>query len=199
MRVIESGNNNGIPGLQGLELDKDKRYIFLFRHGETNWNVAKKIKGHLSGEDTYFTERGYQQIECISEDIVHYGIEAIFSSDFFRTQETAKIVSERTGMDVTYAKELEGLNTGTFQGTDYDSFNQNPTVIRCFSDYSIPFPGGESINDLVGRITDYIVRIMEEYPYHRIAMISHGAAISNVKQALVKLPYEDVDRCVIEY
>lgn len=199
MRVIESGFNTGASGTPDLDLQEDKRYVFMFRHGETNWNVEKKIKGHLADGETYFTEKGQQQIEGIAVDIIHYNIEAIFSSDLSRTRDTAEIVKERTGLDVTYTKELEGLNTGIFQGKSFEEFHKDPVAIRSLTDYSIPFPEGESINDLVGRFIAFIYNTMEQYPYKRIALISHGAAISNVRASLLQIPFEDIDRCVIEY
>ncbi|MBO4516165.1 hypothetical protein J5751_01725 [bacterium] len=36
------------------------------------------------------------------------------------------------------------------------------------------------------------------YNYDKMAIISHGAAISNIKSYIAKSEYEDIDYCVIK-
>ena len=52
----------------GEEINEvDSKIIYLYRHGETNWNVDDRVTGQLENIEVYFTERGYQQIEDLSE------------------------------------------------------------------------------------------------------------------------------------
>lgn len=53
-------------------------YYYLCRHGETNWNVEKRIKGQLETIDTEFTERGIKQIETLATFIESNNVQAIF-------------------------------------------------------------------------------------------------------------------------
>lgn len=67
------------------------------------------------------------------------------------------------------------------------------------TDYDFVIPGGESINQLNERYIKGLNIIKDNYNYNKVAIISHGAAISNIKSKLSGEKYEDVDYCVIIY
>ena len=73
----------------------DSKIIYLFRHGETNWNVEDRVMGQLEGIETKFTNKGYKQIKEISETIKEKNVEVIYCSDFQRAYETAVIANEK--------------------------------------------------------------------------------------------------------
>lgn len=41
--------------------------------------------------------------------------------------------------------------------------------------------------------------IRDNYNYNKVAIISHGAAISNLKAKLSGDRYEDIDYCIVKY
>lgn len=45
-----------------LEMTKSSKMIYLYRHGETNWNVDDRITGQLEEREIKFTDLGYKQI-----------------------------------------------------------------------------------------------------------------------------------------
>lgn len=49
------------------------------------------------------------------------------------------------------------------------------------------------------RYIEGLETIIKHYNYNKIAIISHGAAISNIKSKISKEKYEDIDYCVIKY
>lgn len=85
-------------------------YYYLCRHGETNWNVEKRIKGQLETIDTEFTERGIKQIETLATFIESNNVQAIFSSDLSRTVETARIVNNKINVPLYFYNKFRGLN-----------------------------------------------------------------------------------------
>ncbi|MBR2289318.1 MAG: histidine phosphatase family protein [Clostridia bacterium] len=174
------------------------KFFYLCRHGETNWNVEKRIKGQLENIETNFTERGLQQIYRLRDFVEKHGIQIIFSSDLIRTRETAKTLDQFLNLPLYYLKNFRGLNMGVFQGKTMQEFLSNEDVKDCFKNFDLKIPGGESINDLIDRFMKGIDIIKSNYNYNKIAIISHGAAISNIKAFISKQPYEDVDYCVIK-
>ncbi len=170
-------------------------HFYLFRHGETNWNVEGRIKGQLDGIQTKFTEKGVEQIKRVAERLVKADIQAIFSSDLYRTVETTKMLSEYLHKPVYYSKNFRGLNMGDFQGQLMKDFLANESVRQAFVDYNYVIPGGESINQLLERFCGGLKYICEQYTYDRVLIIAHGAAISNVFSYINKSPYIDIDYC----
>lgn len=174
-------------------------YYYLCRHGETNWNVEKRIKGQLETIDTAFTERGIKQIGTLATFIKSNNIQAIFSSDLCRTVETSRIVNNKVNVPLYFYNKFRGLNMGDFQGKSIDCFLNDDYVKECFKDYSLVIPGGESINQLISRFKDGMDIIRNKYNYDRVAIISHGAAISNIKSEISGDKYEDIDYCILKY
>ena len=174
------------------------KFIYLYRHGETNLNVKGITMGQLSTIHTEFTDNGYKQIECLKEKIKENKIDVIYSSDYERTINTAKMVND-TNIPFFITKKLRGLNMGKFQGLPMKEFLNSPQIQKSFKDYSIPIPNGESINDLNNRIINFIIDISDNTNYNNIALITHSAVISNLVAKLLGNSYYNFDECIIEY
>ena len=70
--------------------------LFLFRHGETDWNVQERFQGHL---DVPLNDKGRAQAAGIIPYLRENKIEAILSSDLSRALETAQIVARGLGVE----------------------------------------------------------------------------------------------------
>ena len=120
----------------------------LFRHGQTNWNLQGIIKSHMDDSGTHFTETGDVQIKRVTELLQDTGIQAVFTSDLYRTTETARFINEHLHVPLYFTDQLRGMNMGAFNGQPIEEFLQHEEVRRAFIDYDSSIPGGESINQL---------------------------------------------------
>lgn len=182
-----------------IKNEKKEIIYYLFRHGETNWNAEKRIKGQIEDLKTTFTARGNKQIISLKKKILDEKIDAIFTSDLYRTKETTKIITENSKLPIYYCENFRGLNMGHFQGGLMSDFLNNESVKKAFVDYDFVIPGGESINQLNSRYIKGLDIIRDNYNYDKVAIISHGAAISNIKSKISGEKYEDIDYCIIKY
>ena len=66
--------------------------IYLLRHGQTDWNLERKIQGHL---DMALNETGRKEALICLDKIVSLNIDNIISSDLVRAKETAQIINEK--------------------------------------------------------------------------------------------------------
>lgn len=170
-------------------MQKNKK-IYFYRHGETNLNVLGTIMGQDTSLETFFTDKGYTQIDSITEELLSKNIDVIYTSDLKRTLLTAEIINEKLTVPLNPVIELRGLNMGCFQGLDMKDIAYSPISNECFSNHDIPFPNGESINQLNRRLTAFINKVCEETSYSNILFITHSAVISNLKAYLKDEPYE---------
>ena len=90
--------------------------LYFVRHGESVWNVEDKICGRT---DVPLTEKGHEQAiqagRKILEDGVH--IDEILYSPLVRAADTAKHISEITGIPARVEPRLIEQNFGKWEGT----------------------------------------------------------------------------------
>lgn len=77
--------------------------IYLIRHGETDWNVERKIQGQT---DIPLNSNGKQQAEEAANEIANLKIDRIISSDLSRAKETAEIINKKVGAKITFDKRI---------------------------------------------------------------------------------------------
>jgi broad specificity phosphatase PhoE len=74
-----------------METPRDERILFVFRHGETDWNREGRLQGHT---DTQLNATGLAQAEALAESLRAHRLDAVVSSDLARAQTTAQIVAD---------------------------------------------------------------------------------------------------------
>lgn len=175
------------------------KHIYIFRHGETNFNIEKRITGYLENEPIFFTENGANQIKQLAKFIHDVGIDAIFASDLMRAQDTALMINEGLNIPISFHKELRGISMGKYQGLRFEDAIKDKDVFEAFKDHDKLTPGGESINQFISRLLSFINKIVFEYPYENISIIAHNAVVGNLKAAISGNTYADADKCVLLY
>ena len=90
--------------------------IYFARHGQTVWNVENKICG---ATDIALTAKGHEQAKELGEIIKKsgYAIDEILCSPLERAYDTAKHVSEITGIPMRVEERLREQNFGKYEST----------------------------------------------------------------------------------
>ena len=105
--------------------------IYLVRHGQTDWNLSRKIQGQL---DIPLNETGKNEALICAKQVGSFEIDAIISSDLSRAKETANIINGFLSLPINYDARLRELNFGTLQGVfsadiseqTWNAFNRTP-------------------------------------------------------------------------
>lgn len=95
--------------------------IYLVRHGQTAWNLEKKTQGHT---DIPLNEKGRNQAKILAQVISNLKIDKIISSDLLRARETAEIINEKIGKNITYDERIREINYGILEGAPRDTLTQ---------------------------------------------------------------------------
>ena len=66
-----------------------KKDLYLMRHGQTLFNVRRKIQGWC---DSPLTKQGIKEIENMAEQLKDYKIDAAYTSPILRAKNTAQII-----------------------------------------------------------------------------------------------------------
>lgn len=115
-------------------------HFYFARHGQTVWNVENKICG---ATDIELTELGHQQAEELGQAILEQGIQIdeILYSPLIRAKETARHVSEVTGIPMREEMRLKEQNFGKYEGTPRNGEEFQKAKANFINSYE----GGESM------------------------------------------------------
>ncbi len=153
------------------------------RHGETDWNVQRRIQGH--SDDAGLTTRGVEQVTATAERLVSQGATRIVSSDLIRARETALIISRRLELTVTYDANLRERSYGELEGHSLDDLTPESSGFAhgVIVDLNAADPGGESIAQVKDRVVGTLDRLARDYPGETIIVVTHGGVIRTLRAA----------------
>uniref|UniRef100_UPI00227E2942 histidine phosphatase family protein n=2 Tax=Enterobacterales TaxID=91347 RepID=UPI00227E2942 len=92
--------------------------VYLVRHGETEWNAARRIQGQ---SDSPLTAMGEHQARLVARRVSKEGITHIITSDLGRTRRTAQIIADACGCEVISDPRLRELHMGVLEERLIDS------------------------------------------------------------------------------
>ena len=150
-------------------------YFYFTRHGQTVWNVENKICG---ATDIELTEKGHQQAEELGQRILEEGlrIDEVICSPLVRAAETARHISEITGVPMRVEQRLKEQNFGKWESTPRDGREFQ----RAKADFCCRYGGGESMLQLAQRVYDLLDEIKAEEKTY--ILVAHNG-ISRVIQS----------------
>jgi probable phosphoglycerate mutase len=91
--------------------------ITLIRHGQTDWNIEKRMQGQL---DININPKGVQQIQLLSNRLENFkNWHRIYTSPLERAKNSAKILGEKWHLPVEEVEDLKELGFGDWQGMTY--------------------------------------------------------------------------------
>ena len=168
-----------------MEPDSDARILFLFRHGETDWNREGRLQGHI---DTPLNTTGLAQAHALGESLCRHRLDAVLSSDLSRARITAQIVAMAIGAPLFIETGLRETNVGAAEGLLWAEaktrFGEGLTE-RWYSDGDVAFPGGETGIATRTRGLAALRRFTAVHPHRRIGVSTHGAMVRQLmKHAL---------------
>jgi broad specificity phosphatase PhoE len=146
--------------------------FLLVRHGETDWNLERRVQGHA---DRPLNETGRAQARALAETLAEEPLDAVYSSDLVRAHETARIVAEPRALQVTALGELREKNFGTWEGlTDDEVLTRFPDARRGH------WGDAETTEDVARRVLAALHRIAETHPDGRVLVVTHGGPLRAV-------------------
>ena len=153
------------------------KYFYFTRHGQTVWNVENKICG---ATDIALTDLGHQQAAELGERILKEGIkiDEILYSPLMRAADTAKHISEVTGIPAREELRLKEQNFGKYESTP----RNGEEFKRAKQDFVCRYEGGESMLQLCQRIYNLLDDIRKESEEKTYILVAHNG-IARVMQS----------------
>jgi 2,3-bisphosphoglycerate-dependent phosphoglycerate mutase len=151
----------------------------LVRHGETDWNVERRLQGHT---DIDLNMRGIAQAEQMARALqkINFQFDILYTSDLQRAAKTAKEIERLFEKSAVVNSELRERHLGALQGlTMADAPRIEPELWKSHIKRNLDeeLRGGESINQFSGRIREVLDQIREQHIGKTILIVSHGGVL----------------------
>ena len=164
--------------------------LLVVRHGETPWNAEGRIQGH---SDVGLSEKGKQQASMIAGRLANVRIDAAYSSDLVRCQDTAKVILERHNIPLQTTPELRERFYGVFEGlTMAERQTRFPELFAAsvINDLDFAPTDGESPRETLRRMTPVMDQIRNSHANETALIVGHGGSLRAAIISLMALPAE---------
>ena len=155
--------------------------IYLTRHGQTDWNVLRKVCGRSEAQ---LTDLGRQQAAEMAEKVAATNVSLILSSPLERARDTARIVAGRTGVPVMMEPRLIEQDFGAYEGRSVEDAEYRSNRENLF----FRFPGGETTAHGLARSYTVIDRVRREYAGQSVLLVTHGCLCRAARTYFVEVP-----------
>ncbi|RBA23152.1 histidine phosphatase family protein [Herminiimonas fonticola] len=166
--------------------------ILLIRHGETDWNVEKRLQGHT---DIDLNREGVRQAAALGRVLLNEPLDAIFSSDLKRAFGTAQGIAIPRGMNIQLDTGLRERCFGAFEGLNHPEINERfPDDYAAWKrrDIDARYPQGEfraeTLREFSNRAVDAITTLAGAY--RKVAIVTHGGVLDSVYRRAKNMGYE---------
>ena len=151
--------------------------VLLIRHGQSRGNAERRFGGHTA---TPLSARGRNQAQATAVTLKSESVTAIYSSDLARAIETARPLSNLTGLQIHGTSAFRERSVGVMEGLTFeDAAQQHPEQYAALlrRDFEHVLTGGESYRQLLGRAREKLDEVIEQNRGGKIALFSHTGTI----------------------
>ena len=167
--------------------------IYLIRHAEAEGNLYRVAHGWHNGLIT--NDRGYRQIDALRRRFQEVDIDAVYASDLYRTQLTARAIWLPKALPLHLEPAFREIHMGVWEDHPWHELNvQYPEEMYHFNRRVDLFrvEGGETAQDVLDRYIPALHRIGAAHDGGTAAVFSHGAALRIVLGTLQGVPLSDI-------
>ncbi len=166
--------------------------IWFIRHGETDWNVARRMQGW---QDIPLNDNGIEQARKLAGRLKADGerspFAALYSSDLMRAHDTASAVAEQLDLRVRTEPGVRERCFGVLEGVDLEQMDQlQPEAARSWKsrEANSPLEGGETLGQFRARVVDAVDALAQRHAHERILVFTHGGVLDIIWRHAQNLP-----------
>ncbi|MDQ0151029.1 histidine phosphatase family protein [Eubacterium multiforme] len=155
--------------------------VYLTRHGQTEWNLEKRLQGHGNSP---LTEFGLNRAKELSKRMADIKIDKIYTSPIERAYKTACIVRGDKDIEIKTHEGLKEMNFGDYEGQITEEvMKENPdwdisAIMR--GNLEMRAPNGETLGEVRERVNSAMKDILKESEDKSILIVGHGITLKAI-------------------
>lgn len=176
--------------------------LLFARHGETDWNIQKRIQGSA---DTELNENGLLQASQLARQLEtnHIRPERIYTSRQRRARQTAETAAKALGVECIVQDGLEEISFGLWEGLTWNQVEERyPEEFAAWykNRRYEKTPEGESYQDLLNRLLPTLHAVIKKEEAltasgshsGTILFVTHSAVIMSLMACLNNTPFSQM-------
>ncbi len=172
--------------------------LTLVRHGQTDWNLARRYQGQ---KDILLNVEGLRQAQLLAGQLANEPFDVIYSSDLQRALQTAQVLHQGRNIPLRTDIRLREICFGDWEGEVFsEMFAKYPERFALSrSDPGVVMaPGGESVAQVAARTSSFADEISTLYPAGRVLIVTHGMALATLVCRANGVPLTEAHKMVPE-
>lgn len=149
--------------------------VYVIRHGQTEWNVLKKMQGSA---DIPLNEKGIEQAQKTKSNLENVTFDVIICSPLIRAKQTAEIINKEKNLNIIFDDRLRERDYGEFEGTSKNSFNYNDFWAY---DKNIRYEKAENVQEFFYRVYDFLNEIKNKYSDKNVLIVCHAGVTKAIE------------------
>lgn len=173
-------------------LKKDQAILYLVRHGQTDWNVEKRLQGHV---DIPLNHQGLLEAKSVAEELQDQTFDAIYSSPLQRAFNIAQIINQKHQNEIQIHADLKETTYGSMEGAfvaDYHRVCKDRLVNYQHMNnqdrsHFKPVPDAESYFEVFNRVKPLIQQMIKKHAGRQILVVTHGGLMRSLFAMLTEI------------
>ncbi len=187
----------------GTRLFADQTTFLFVRHGQTNWNVEKKIQGST---DNPLNNKGREQARTTAKNLkaLYPHVDAFYSSNLQRANTTAQIIAKAYGSTgpierkPCFDERCSGITEGQHVKDCLPFFLAEHEIEALKKQYpnlgkqwNAPvIPGAETFDQVKKRALNGLHALAQAHPNQTVVIATHGT--------LMKILFSSIQKCTLK-
>lgn len=171
--------------------------LFVFRHGETDWNLNKKFQGHTN---IPLNQKGRDQAQGLKEKFNEFKLDVCLCSDLDRAVETGRIAMGSKDVPFLFSRSLREIHLGDVEGMSQIEIAAKygeDILTRWRSakpeDITMGFSNGETKQEHLTRVKDFVEETVMANPhFENVAVSTHGGSLVRLVHASENAPQQTI-------
>jgi probable phosphoglycerate mutase len=173
--------------------------ILVTRHGQTDWNVEKRIQGQT---DVELNPTGIEQAHQTKKKLEKETIDVILCSPLKRAKQTADIININRNIPIIYDERLLEIDYGEIDGKLGSEFDYNGfwTITNTHQ-----YKGAETLTNFIKRVHECLDELKKQEK-ENILIVTHNGVCRAINLYFNEIPEDGniihlgMDNCeVVEY
>ena len=157
--------------------------VYYVRHGQTDWNLARRMQG--GGTEKDLNETGLKQAEETRKELENVNYDIVIRSPMHRAEQTAEIINQGRNVPIIVDERMRERKLGELEG--HPITDEMESRIWNY-ELNAQINGGESLHEFEKRILDFLEDIKQKYKDKTVLIVAHGGVAKVIKANLYGMP-----------